>query len=136
MENFNICQHDEFCGGCIYQGVPYEEQLAVKEAEVKNIFAEKDIHPDIFDGIEGCSEEHRYRYRNKMEYTFGDFVKDGPICLGMHKKKNFMSIVTVDHCQLVDEDFNKILRFSLDFAVEMGYKQLIIRNLIQAFCGI
>ena len=122
MENFNICQHDEFCGGCIYQGVPYEEQLAVKEAEVKNIFAEKDIHPDIFDGIEGCSEEHRYRYRNKMEYTFGDFVKDGPICLGMHKKKNFMSIVTVDHCQLVDEDFNKILRFSLDFAVEMGYK--------------
>ena len=43
MENFNICQHDEFCGGCIYQGVPYEEQLAVKEAEVKNIFAEKDI---------------------------------------------------------------------------------------------
>ena len=63
MENFNICQHDEFCGGCIYQGVPYEEQLAVKEAEVKNIFAEKDIHPDIFDGIEGCSEEHRYRYR-------------------------------------------------------------------------
>ena len=42
MENFNICQHDEFCGGCIYQGVPYEEQLAVKEAEVKNIFAEKE----------------------------------------------------------------------------------------------
>ena len=41
MENFNICQHDEFCGGCIYQGVPYEEQLAVKEAEVKNIFCRK-----------------------------------------------------------------------------------------------
>lgn len=122
MENFKVCQHDEFCGGCIYQGVPYEEQLAIKEAEVKNIFAEKDIQADIFDGIEGCPEEHRYRYRNKMEYTFGDFVKDGPICLGMHKKKNFMSIVTVDHCQLVDEDFNKILRFSLDFAVEMGYK--------------
>lgn len=122
MENFKVCQHDEFCGGCIYQGVPYEEQLAIKENEVKNIFAEKDIHPDIFDGIEGCPEKHRYRYRNKMEYTFGDLVKDGPICLGMHKKKNFMSIVTVDHCQLVDEDFNKILRFSLDFAVEMGYK--------------
>lgn len=122
MENFKVCQHDEFCGGCIYQGVPYEEQLAIKENEVKNIFAEKDIHPDNFDGIEGCPEEHRYRYRNKMEYTFGDLVKDGPICLGMHKKKNFMSIVTVDHCQLVDEDFNKILRFSLDFAVKMGYK--------------
>ena len=122
MENFNICQHDEFCGGCIYQGVSYEEQLAVKESEVKKIFEERNIQPDIFDGIEGCPEEQRYRYRNKMEYTFGDFAKDGPICLGMHKKKNFMSIVTVDHCQLVHEDFNKILRFSLDFAVEMGYK--------------
>ena len=122
MENFNICQHDEFRGCCIYQGVYYEEQLAVKESEVKKIFEERNIQPDIFDGIEGCPEEQRYRYRNKMEYTFGDFAKDGPICLGMHKKKNFMSIVTVDHCQLVHEDFNKILRFSLDFAVEMGYK--------------
>lgn len=122
MESFKVCQHDEFCGGCIYQGVPYEEQLAIKEDEVRNIFNEKGIHPDVFDGIEGCPEEHRYRYRNKMEYTFGDLVKDGPLCLGMHKKKNFMSIVTVDHCQLVDEDFNQILRFTLDFAVERDYK--------------
>lgn len=122
MENFKICQHDEYCGGCIYQGVPYEEQLALKEGEVRDLFAQKDVHPDVFDGIEGCPEEHRYGYRNKMEYTFGDFVKDGPLCLGMHKKKNFMSIVTVDHCQLVDEDFNRILRFTLDFAMEKGYK--------------
>ena len=39
-----------------------------------------------------------------MEYTFGDMVKDGPMCLGMHKKRNFMSIITVDQCQLVDEE--------------------------------
>lgn len=122
MENFKVCEHDEFCGGCIYQGVPYEEQLAIKENEAKRLFDERGIHPEVFDGIEGCPDEHRYSYRNKMEYTFGDFVKDGEICLGMHKKKNFMSIVTVDHCQLVDEDFNKILRFSLDFAIEKGYK--------------
>jgi len=125
MEDFKerglpVCAHDEFCGGCIYQGVPYEEQLAMKEREARGYFEERGVKPEVFDTIEGCPEQ--YRYRNKMEYTFGDFVKDGPICLGMHKKKNFMSIVTVDQCQLVDEDFNKILRYNLEFAAERGYK--------------
>lgn len=125
MEDFKegglpVCEHDEFCGGCIYQGVPYSEQLAIKEREVKELFAEKRICPKTFDPIEGCPDQ--YRYRNKMEYTFGDMVKDGPMCLGMHKKRNFMSIITVDQCQLVDEDFNRILRFTLDFAAERGYK--------------
>lgn len=118
---FGICEHDEFCGGCIHQGVPYEEQLKLKEDEVRRLFDERGVRPEVFDGIEGCPADHKYRYRNKMEYTFGDLVKDGPTTLGMHKKKNFMSIITVDHCQLVDEDFNKVLRFTLDFANEHGY---------------
>lgn len=122
MVDFKICEHDEFCGGCAYQGVAYEEQLKHKEAEVRRLFAEKNIVPKVFDTIEGCPADDKYRYRNKMEYTFGDMVKDGPLCLGMHKKKNFMSIVTVDQCQLVDEDFNKVLRFTLDFAAERGYR--------------
>ena len=41
--------------------------------------------------------------------------------LGMHKKKHFMSIITVDQCQLVHEDFNRILRGVLDFVNEKGY---------------
>jgi len=121
MEDFNICTHDEFCGGCIYQGTPYEQQLEIKVKEVERLLREKGVMPECFDEIEGCPVEFRYRYRNKMEYTFGDFVKDGPTCLGMHKKKNYMSIVTVDQCQLVDGDFNRILRFTLDFAAEKGY---------------
>lgn len=132
-----VCVHDEFCGGCIYQGMSYEEQLAVKEKEVLELLEAKKITPEVYGGIEGCPEESRYRYRNKMEYTFGDFVKDGPLCLGMHKKKNFMSIVTVDQCQLVDEDYNKILHFTLDFATERGYKHYnkkshkgLLRNLL------
>lgn len=135
MADFNICEHDEFCGGCIYQGVPYNEQLRIKELEVRELFAAKNIHPEIFDSIEGCPK--CYRYRNKMEYTFGDLVKDGPLSLGMHKKKNFMSIITVDRCQLVEEDFNKILRFTLDFATDRGYSHYhkkshtgLLRNLI------
>ena len=62
-----------------------------------------------------------YGYRNKMEYTFADMEKNGPMTLGMHKKKHFMSIVTVDQCQLVHEDFNVILRGVLEFASSRGY---------------
>ncbi len=114
-----ICPHSAFCGGCIYQGIAYEEQLLEKERQVHGFLEEKGINPAKTDPIEGCPSQ--YRYRNKMEYTFGDFVKDGETTLGMHRKKNFMSIVTVDKCQLVDEDFNAILDATLSFVKEKGY---------------
>ena len=133
-----LCPHRDFCGGCIYQGVPYEKQLEEKEKEVMRLLSDRGVTPEKIDPIEGCPSA--FCYRNKMEYTFGDFVKDGEMTLGMHRKKNFMSIVTVDGCQLVDPDFNVILKAVLDFAVKRGYsfyhkrshsgllRNLIIRN--------
>lgn len=130
-----ICKHNEFCGGCLYQETPYDEQLKIKEQEVLNLLAKKDIQPDELLPIQPGPSQ--YGYRNKMEYTFGDQVKDGPMTLGMHQKRRFMSIVTVDECQLVHEDFNKILRATLDFCEEKGYKHYhkrshrgLMRNLI------
>lgn len=130
-----ICKHDEFCGGCIYQGTSYEEQLKIKENEVLSLLDKKDIKCEQIMPIEPAPCQ--YRYRNKMEYTFGDQVKDGPMTLGMHQKRRFMSIVTVDECQLVHDDFNKILRATLDFCTERGYKHYhkkshkgLMRNLI------
>jgi 23S rRNA (uracil-5-)-methyltransferase RumA len=130
-----ICKHDEFCGGCIYQGTSYEEQLKIKENEVMALLEKKDIKCEAIMPIEPAPCQ--YRYRNKMEYTFGDQVKDGPMTLGMHQKRRFMSIVTVDECQLVHDDFNKILRGTLDFCTARGYKHYhkkshrgLIRNLI------
>lgn len=114
-----ICRDRNVCGGCVYQGVPYEEQLANKAGEVRGLLEKKDIRYEELLPIEPAPG--RYAYRNKMEYTFGDMVKDGPTTLGMHKKKHFMSIITVDECQLVHEDFNKVLRGVLDFVTEKGY---------------
>ncbi len=131
----NICPQDEFCGGCIYQGVPYEEQLKAKEGEVRALLERNKVEPEVFDHIEGCPSQ--YAYRNKMEYTFGDLVKDGEMTLGMHMKGKFMSIITVDQCQLVHPDFNKILRATLGFVIEKGYPKYnkkshagLMRNLI------
>lgn len=114
-----ICRDSNVCGGCVYQGVPYEEQLANKAGEVRGLLEKKDIRYEDLLPIEPAPD--RYAYRNKMEYTFGDMVKDGPTTLGMHKKKHFMSIITVDECQLVHEDFNRVLRGVLDFVMEKGY---------------
>ncbi len=114
-----ICKHNEFCGGCLYQGVPYEEQLKIKENEVLRLLEKKGILCDEILSIEPSPGQ--YGYRNKMEYTFGDMEKGGEMTLGMHRKKHFMSIVTVDECQLVHEDFNQILRATLDFCHEKGY---------------
>lgn len=132
-----ICPHNDFCGGCTYQGESYDEQLSIKEQEVRMLFQTGGIVPSVFDCIEGCPPESRYRYRDKMEYTFGDEVKDGPLCLGMHRPGQFMAITTVDSCQLVREDFNRILRYTLDFCKDKDYSKYhkrrhtgLLRNLV------
>lgn len=114
-----ICKHDEDCGGCVHQGIPYETQLQIKENSVLELLEEKGV--DYQSLLPIVPSPSQYRYRNKMEYTFGDLVKDGEITLGMHKKRHFMSIVTVDACQLVHEDFNKVLSAVLQFVRERNY---------------
>ncbi len=127
MEDFKhifdeeVCIHDEDCGGCIMQGMLYDEQLRIKESASLEEFKKRGVEFNKYDGIIPSHAKYRYEYRNKMEYTFGDFEKGGQTTLGMHGRGRFMSITTVDHCQLVHEDFNKILRFTLDFVVKNGY---------------
>lgn len=115
-----ICPHNDFCGGCLYQGVSYDEQLRIKEKQVKGLLAEYGIEPKEYLGF--LSSPQIYRYRNKMEYTFGDMEKGGLTTLGLHQRGHFMNIVTTDECQIVDNDFNIILKEVIAFAKEKGYK--------------
>ena len=121
-----ICRDSNVCGGCVYQGVSYEEQLKNKAGEVRGLLDKKDIDYGQLLDIEPAP--NRYHYRNQMEYTFGDMEKNGPTTLGMHKKKHFMSIITVDQCQLVHDDFNTVLRGVLDFVIEKGYSHYHKKN--------
>ncbi|MCI5698634.1 MAG: 23S rRNA (uracil(1939)-C(5))-methyltransferase RlmD [Clostridiales bacterium] len=136
IEIRKVCPHDELCGGCTYQGVEYTKQLSEKESTARRYFVEKNAEEPPWDVTEAASAG-MYEYRNKMEFTFGDLIKGGELTLGMHKKGNFMSIVTVDECQLVTEDFRKILKFTLEHAREKGYGKYnkkshcgLLRNLI------
>ena len=149
------CPHFGRCGGCAYQTMSYENQLRLKEKQVKELLdrviltvdnfvetvdktgelsentdvTKEKCHENVYnsgmqcnayagggyiwEGIKGSPVTTAYR--NKMEYSFGDEYKDGPLALGMHKKGGFHDIVTVDQCRIVDEDYNRILRAVLDF---------------------
>ena len=113
IETEETCAHFGQCGGCSILSVPYEKQLEIKAEQVLKLFEEQDISGFEFLGIEGSPDERVYR--NKMEYTFGDEVKGGPLTLGMHKKGRHLDIITVDDCRLVDEDFIKVLTSTVEY---------------------
>ncbi len=110
------CVHAGECGGCTYQTLPYEKQLELKASQVKKLI-DAVIDPEnkdyVFEGIKKSPDQ--CAYRNKMEFSFGDEFKDGPLALGMHKRGSFYDIVTVSDCQIVDEDFRAVLKTTLSY---------------------
>lgn len=113
------CIHAGECGGCTYQTLPYEEQLAMKASQVKKLIDDV-IVPENTDyeflGIKASPRQQEYR--NKMEFSFGDAYKGGPLALGMHKRGSFYDIVDVPECRIVDEDFHTVLTVTLDYFKE------------------
>lgn len=116
LETGRTCSPFGLCGGCTYLSLPYEEQLKVKEEQVKRLLdsvLNKQEEAWAFEGIKGSPKA--YEYRNKMEFSFGDEYKDGPLALGMHKRGSFYDIVTVADCEIVDADYRLILQTVRDY---------------------
>lgn len=112
LEGEAACPHFGRCGGCSYQRMDYEDELAYKEEQVRELFKESGLDVNIL-GIEASPDTRDYR--NKMEYTFGDEYKDGPLALGMHRKGRFYEIENVENCNIAGRDFRQILTASLDY---------------------
>ena len=113
LETETPCKHFNVCGGCSILSIPYEKQLEIKERQVMDLFLAQDIFGFNFQGIQGSPQAKEYR--NKMEYTFGDEMKDGPLTLGLHKKGKHIDILTVDGCFLVDDDFITVLTSTVEY---------------------
>ncbi len=107
------CIHFDLCGGCTYQHLSYNDQLELKTGQIRELFGGKQIDFENFLGIVPAKQQ--FGYRNKMELTFGNAEKDGPLTLGLHKRGSFYDIITIRDCKLMDEDFNKITNFTIDF---------------------
>ena len=106
------CPHFGICGGCTYQTLSYDNELKLKERQVRELFEQEGLDVNFL-GIERSPIVQGYR--NKMEYTFGDEEKDGPLALGLHRKGRFYEVANVSECNIVDSDFTTILSIVLDY---------------------
>ncbi len=98
------CDHGgEPCPGAPWQSLPYEEQLRHKQSQVEDALVR-------LGGLEGFELEpiepalERWRYRNKLEYSFGE--PDGQLVLGFHARGRWDLVVDAEDCQLASERNN------------------------------
>jgi 23S rRNA (uracil-5-)-methyltransferase RumA len=132
LETEPPCPHFGICGGCTYLNLPYEEELKLKEGQVRRLLiqaleeagrlrsenteAGPGEEKDPLSWFEGILPSPReFGYRNKMEFSFGDEYKGGPLALGMHRRGSFYDIVSVTDCQIVDGDYRQILKLTRDY---------------------
>ena len=123
-----VCSNFPACGGCMYQTMSYENQLVMKEQQIRELLEDAlvqggqisaDGRADFnWEGIRRSPEE--FGYRNKMEFSFGDEYKDGPLSLGLHKKGSTYDILNTDDCKLVHKDMTDILVCVRDYFREKG----------------
>ena len=121
-----VCSIFPACGGCMYQTMDYQAQVKMKAEQIQSIMdAAVDGYSYTFEGVKESPKE--FAYRNKMEFSFGDEYKDGPLSLGLHKKGSTYDVLTASDCKLVHEDMTQILSCVLDYFKERGvsyYKKM------------
>jgi len=129
------CVHDgEPCPGAPWQGLPYEAQLAHKQEQVGDALRR-------LGGLDGFELEpiepsiDRWRYRNKLEYSFGE--RDDELKLGFHRRGSWHEVVDVDDCQLGSEASNAARNTVRDWARREGIpaydrreRDGVLRNLV------
>lgn len=106
----SLCEDFLFCGGCSFQNIPYDYEIQLKEEMALSLYKDYDYN---YLGFEKATEIEGYR--NKMEYSFGDSQKGGKLALGMRKRGCGYEVVTSKHCNIVDDDYRKILNITLDY---------------------
>ena len=107
------CSHFELCGGCNYQTLCFDKEMEMKAQQVKDLLSQSGIEGYEFEGI--VAADNITGYRNKCEFSFGDEEKGGNLALGMRKRKSYYEVITLKDCNIVDEDFLKIIDATLKF---------------------
>lgn len=114
------CKYIGLCGGCNFRELSYEEQLQYKQNKVKSLLEKYFIDDTEFQDI--IASPLIYGYRNKMELSFGDDKKDGPLNLGMHQKRSFYNILNADNCDLISDEMKEVVSKTLFFFREKGFR--------------
>lgn len=135
-----FCKHFGVCGGCSWQMIPYEEQLAFKQKQVEDHLTRiGKVELPPMNPILGCAETRFYR--NKLEFTFSnkkyftaeDFKNRTPgdapePALGYHIPKWFDKVIDITECHLQADPSNAIRDFVRQIAFAKGLSFYDIRN--------
>lgn len=131
-----FCQHFGTCGGCKWQQLPYEEQLKMKQQQVKDQLTRigKITLPD-FRPILGSVKTQEYR--NKLDfgccnkrYLTNEEISSGlqfqRNAIGFHITGAFDKILPIEKCWLMDHLQNEIRNEIFDYALnhEMSFFDL------------
>ena len=133
-----FCEHYGVCGGCVWQILPYSEQLKYKQKQVVDALTRigKVELPEITPII---GSEKTQCYRNKLEFTFSnkrwltreevasgvDFERNA---VGFHITGAFDKVLPIEKCWLQDDICNQIRNALRDYALEHGYTFIDLRQ--------
>lgn len=131
-----FCEHFGICGGCRWQPLPYDIQLAAKQRQVYDQLTRiGHLSVPEFSPIIG-SEKTRY-YRNKLEFsassrrwlTAEEIAAGVGECpgLGFHVGKFFDKVLDIRQCHLQPEPTNAIRLFIRQWCLERGVSFYDIR---------
>ena len=91
--------------GVPWQVIPYERQLEIKAGQVREAL-ERIGHLEGFELEEIVPAVEQWRYRNKLEYSFGNGA-DGSLVCGFHAPAGGNAVVPMDDCLLASELGNR-----------------------------
>jgi 23S rRNA (uracil1939-C5)-methyltransferase len=112
------CQHYPACGGCRFQDLAYDAQLAQKQSQVRDALERLGgIADPPLEEIVPCEPEI-FHYRNKMEYSFAP-GEDG-LVLGLHRAGRWDEVLDIRKCWLTTDVGNGIRDAVRDWAREEG----------------
>lgn len=100
-EKIPPCPLAKKCGGCDYQGMPYEQQLREKEKLVKKLLGNMgEVRPIL-------GAETPYHYRNKVHAVFSR-KRNGEVISGIYQEGTHR-VVPVNACQIENEKADEII---------------------------
>ena len=114
------CPYSDYCGGCQWQHLAYDRQLAYKKAHVIEALSRIGALSDV-SVCDVIPSEKRFGYRNKMEFSFSDRrwllphefdpeEKTTAFGLGLHVPGTFSKVIDIEACLLQHDPGNQILR--------------------------
>jgi 23S rRNA (uracil1939-C5)-methyltransferase len=114
------CPYSGYCGGCQWQHLRYDRQLAYKRGHIEEALARIGTLPGVR-VLDVIPSKREFSYRNKMEFSFSDRrwllpeemekgTADAGFALGLHVPGTFNKVIDVEACLLQRETGNRILR--------------------------